>query len=96
MNSNSSDGIAPCSIRQYEVQFIDKIAGRDTAPPGFLNNTKQFLRPNVTLLKEFSDYSDSSCALARTNGSNSFVLDLFVSFSIKGKRKEIRMQRQLI
>jgi len=71
--------------------------GRNTAPPEFLQSTKQILRPGIALLKDFLNYSDSSCALARTNGwSHSFVLDLFVSFSINacpdssgGKRKEI-------
>jgi hypothetical protein len=64
--------------------------GRNTAPPEFLQIANQIPHPNNTLLKEFSIHSDSPCAMARTNGrSHSFVLDLFVSFSIKGKRKEI-------
>ena len=71
------------------------MSGRNTAPPWFLQSTKQTLRPNITLLKVFSNHRDSSCALARTNGrSHSFVLDLFVSFSIKGKRKEITMHKK--
>ena len=52
--------------------------GRNTAPFGVANNTKQNIRPDITLQKVFLNYSDSLCALARTNGrSHSFVLDLF-------------------
>ena len=54
------------------------MAGRNTVPFGVSNSTKQNLRPNTTLLKGSLNYSDSSRALARTNGRrHSFVLDLF-------------------
>ena len=75
------------------------MAGRDTAPLGVSNSTKQQLRPNTTLLKDFLNYNDCSCALGGTNGRrHSFVLDLFFVIlpdylfpsSEKEKRSECR------
>jgi len=67
------------------------MTGRNTAPPGFWHNTKQILRPDITSLKELLNYSDSSCALARTNGrSHSFVLEFSLLLSLlQGKESKI-------
>src|SRR6187399_1875238 len=68
------------------------MSGWNTAPSRFLQSTKQILRPNITLLKGFSNHNDSSCALARTNGrSHSFVLEFsFVSFlCFKTKKRKV-------
>jgi hypothetical protein len=67
--------------------------GRNTAPPEFLQSTKQILRPGITLLKDFLNYSDSSYALARTNGRSAAadVLEFSLLLSLlQGKEsKEI-------
>jgi len=65
--------------------------GRNTAPPEFLQSTKQILRPGIALLKDFLNYSDSSCVLARTNGrSHSFVLEFSLLLSLlQGKESKV-------
>ena len=42
-NIESSNGLAPCSVRQNEEILINKIAGRNTAPFDVSNSTMQGL-----------------------------------------------------
>ena len=71
------------------------MTGRNTAPPGFSQSTKRILPSTITLLKDVSNYSDSSCALARTNGrSHSFVLEFSLLLSLlQGKESDIGSSR---
>ena len=61
---------------------------KKTAPFGISHNTKQPFHLINSVSKTNYKTSYSTCALARQNRrSILFCLDLFVSFSIKGKRK---------
>jgi len=65
------------------------MSGRNTAPSGFLQSTKQILRPNITLLRGFSNHSDSSCAFAGQTGG-AIRLSLIFLFLFPSREKEKR------